>query len=255
MITLNAPVRMAVVIAILGVLFCTAGLWSQNADGQLAAQSVQPMDAGGRQNISENANNGNRHEVGSSLYHTVRRGGPIMIPIILCGIVALTLVIERLIFFTRKRIWNSEQLELFLKEASEQSNARYREEKADELREAFQKYLNQMERGLVFLQGIGSLAPLLGFLGTVTGMITAFAAIAAATTVNARIVAVGIQEALITTAGGLFIAAPSTFFYYMFLHVIHQRLGQSEEIIEALCEKLPRISDSIDEGEAVEEYR
>lgn len=94
----------------------------------------------------------------------------------------------------------------------------------DELREAFQQYLAQMERGLVFLQGIGSLAPLLGFLGTVTGMITAFSAIAAATTVNARIVAVGIQEALITTAGGLIVSVPSTFFYYLFLHIIHQRI-------------------------------
>ncbi len=253
--TSNRSVRLAMVIAIIGMLCYTAHLWSQNVETRPAAQTVQPGDAGTQANIGGNGNNNNRQEVGSSLFHTVRRGGPMMIPIILCGIVALTLVIERVIFVTRKRMWYSEQLELYLKEVSEKSNARYREEKADELREAFQKYVNQMERGLVFLQGIGSLAPLLGFLGTVTGMITAFAAIAAATTVNARIVAVGIQEALITTAGGLFIAAPSTFFYYLFLHVIHQRMGQSEEIIEALCENLPRISDSIDEGEAVEEYR
>ncbi len=245
------PIKIVVLIAIFGIVFCASMVWSQNVGGQAMAQAA---DSQSPKNIGDNGNN-NRQEVGSSLYHTVRRGGPIMIPIILCSIVALTLVIERLIFFTRNRIWKSEQLELFLKEASEKSNARYREEKADELREAFQKYLNQMERGLVFLQGIGNLAPLLGFLGTVTGMITAFAAIAAATTVNARIVAVGIQEALITTAGGLFVAAPSTFFYYLFLHVVHQRMGQSEEIIETLCENLPRISDNIDEGEAVEEYR
>lgn len=205
--------RLAVVIALLGAISFLERAAAQDVHaGQVAAQTVQAADGAPQQNVSESGNNGNRQEVGTSLFHTVRRGGPMMIPIILCGIVALTLVIERLIFYTRRRIWNSEQLEMFLQEVSAKSSARYREEKSDELREAFQKYLNQMERGLVFLQGVGNLAPLLGFLGTVTGMITAFAAIAAATTVNARIVAVGIQQALITTAGGLFIAAPSTFF-------------------------------------------
>jgi biopolymer transport protein ExbB len=249
-------IRLIAVIALFSAFFFIEKALSQNVNtGQAAAQTVQAADAAGRQSVADNGTNGGRQEVGTSLFHTVKRGGPMMIPIILCGIVALTLVIERLIYFTRKKIWHSEQLELFLRETSQQSKARFREEKADELREAFQKYLNQMERGLVFLQGLSGLAPLLGFLGTVTGMITAFAAIAAATTVNARIVAVGIQEALITTAGGLFIAAPSTFFYYLFLHVIHQRMGQSEEIIEALCADLPRMSDSIEEGEAIEEYR
>jgi biopolymer transport protein ExbB len=137
-----------------------------------------------------------------ALYYTVKKGGPIMLPIILCGIIGLTLIIERLLFFTRQKVWKSASLEAYLREVAAGSTARFREELADELRESFQRYLNRMERGLAFLQGIGNIAPLLGFLGTVTGMITAFSAIAAATTVNARIVAVGIQEALITTAGG-----------------------------------------------------
>ncbi len=184
-----------------------------------------------------------------ALYFTVKKGGPIMIPIIICGIIGLTLVIERLLFFTRQKIWKSTSLEAYLREVASGSTARFREELTDELRESFQRYLNRMERGLAFLQGIGNIAPLLGFLGTVTGMITAFSAIAAATTVNARIVAVGIQEALITTAGGLFVAAPATFFYYIFLHVIQQRFGQAEEIIAKLSSHLPRISDELEDEE------
>jgi biopolymer transport protein ExbB/TolQ len=215
----------------------------------MSVQATQEISS-----VSEERNGIAREEREASLYQTVRKGGPIMIPIIFCGIVGMTLVIERLIFFTRRRIWMRESLHIHLQAISKASRARYREEKADELREAFQQYMNQMERGMAFLQGIGSIAPLLGFLGTVTGMITAFAAIAAATTVNARVVAVGIQEALITTAGGLFIAAPITFFYYLFLHIIQQRFGQSEEIIAKLCENMPRLSDELEAQTVSEEF-
>lgn len=190
----------------------------------------------------------------STLFETIRKGGPVMIPIIFCGILALTMVIERLLFFTRRGIWKASSLPVYLSTAAKISGARYREEKSDDLREAFQNYMNDMERGMTLLQGLGNLAPLLGFLGTVTGMISAFAAIAAATTVNARIVAVGIQEALITTAGGLIVAAPATFFYYLFLHVIQQRHTQAEGIIESLCRDMPRLSDELEAAELVEEY-
>jgi biopolymer transport protein ExbB/TolQ len=76
-------------------------------------------------------------------------------------------------------------------------------------------------------------------------MISAFAAIAAATTVNAKVVAVGIQVALVTTAGGLIVAAPILFAYYAFIHVIQNRYIASEGIISELSSKLPRMSDSI----------
>ncbi len=65
-----------------------------------------------------------------------------------------------------------------------------------------------LERGLVVLASVSSIAPMLGFLGTVSGMIRAFGEIAAAKNVDASLVAGGIQEALITTATGLIIAIP-----------------------------------------------
>jgi biopolymer transport protein ExbB len=66
--------------------------------------------------------------------------------------------------------------------------------------------INDLESGFDFLAALGSLAPLTGFLGTVSGMIGAFKSIAEATEVNAQIVANGIYEALITTVFGLVIA-------------------------------------------------
>ena len=239
-------------LALLGILCLLVPAVVSSARSAVYAQDVtQTVKTGTQQDTAESSSYKENHPAtpGHTLFETVKKGGPVMVPIILCGIVGLTLVIERLIFFTRRRTWYFSGLSEYLESVAAKSHARFREEMSDDLREAFQLYLNEMERGLSFLQGIGNIAPLLGFLGTVTGMINAFSAIAAATTVNARIVAVGIQQALITTAAGLMIAAPATFCYYIFLHVIHQRFVQAEAIIERLCGNLPRLSDSLDTDE------
>jgi biopolymer transport protein ExbB len=72
------------------------------------------------------------------------------------------------------------------------------------------KYLG---RFLLVLSTIGTVAPLLGLLGTIVGMIEAFDAIARAGTGDPQVVAGGISKALLTTAGGLIIAIPSIIFY------------------------------------------
>lgn len=77
--------------------------------------------------------------------------------------------------------------------------------------------IHQMERGLLWLASVASIAPLLGFLGTVSGMIHAFEDIARADQVSPRIVASGIAEALITTAAGLIVAIPTQIAYHVFL--------------------------------------
>jgi len=221
----------------------------QTAQAQVAAaaQGAQAQDQAATQD-NGNGNGAAQQEVGNSLYYTVKRGGPVMIPILILGLVALTIIIERLIFYTRNGVWKSDQVPSLLAEVAEKSGTKYREDREDELKAAFQIYVNSLERGMAFLSGIGNLAPILGFLGTVTGMITAFAAIAAATTVNARVVAVGIQEALVTTAGGLMVAAPTLFFYYLFTHVIQNRFAQAEESIEKLTGSLPRLTEELPGG-------
>jgi biopolymer transport protein ExbB len=80
--------------------------------------------------------------------------------------------------------------------------------------------INSLENGFNFLTALGSLSPLTGFLGTVSGMIGAFRSIAEATDVNAQIVANGIYEALITTVFGLIIAIIAMIAHSLFTHIV-----------------------------------
>jgi biopolymer transport protein ExbB len=77
--------------------------------------------------------------------------------------------------------------------------------------------LGFLERGLVILATVANVAPLMGFLGTVAGMILAFAAIEAAGDVDPSLVAGGIKVALLTTATGLTIAIPVNIAYNYFV--------------------------------------
>jgi biopolymer transport protein ExbB len=95
-----------------------------------------------------------------------------------------------------------------------------------------------LDRGMIYLQAVATLAPILGFLGTVTGMIRAFNAIAAAGEVEPTIVAAGISEALITTATGLFIAAPVALFYALFADRINNFSRAMEETSNAFIDYL-----------------
>jgi len=175
-----------------------------------------------------------------------------MIPIVLLGIVALTIIIERFIYFTRNIVWKGDTVRQHLREAAAESKAYYREDLEDDLQSAFRLYANGMERGLAMLSGIGNIAPIIGFLGTVVGMISAFASIAAATTVNAKVVAVGIQIALVTTAGGLYVAAPALAFFHFFTHVIQSRYSDADEAIKELCGDRPKLSDLLGVSEALD---
>ena len=98
--------------------------------------------------------------------------------------------------------------------------------------------VSMLERGLNLLSGIAHLAPLVGFLGTVSGMISAFSAIAAAENVSAKLVAGGIFEALITTAAGLIVAIPMLAFHNYFVHRIDRFTLNIERISIGVIEKL-----------------
>lgn len=95
-----------------------------------------------------------------------------------------------------------------------------------------------LERGLVAIATVANVAPLLGFLGTVSGMISAFAAIAAAEQVSAKVVASGIEEALITTATGLMIAIPASIAHSFFVSQIDRFVLEMEEASAELVNEL-----------------
>ena len=95
-----------------------------------------------------------------------------------------------------------------------------------------------LQRGLIVLASIANVAPLLGFLGTVSGMINAFEAIAAAEQVSAKLVATGISEALITTATGLMVAIPIQLANNFFISRIDRFVLEMEEASVELVDTL-----------------
>jgi len=86
-----------------------------------------------------------------------------------------------------------------------------------------------LERGLVILATVANVAPLMGFLGTVAGMIIAFAAIEIAGDVDPTLVAGGIKVALLTTAAGLVIAVPVNIAYNFFVTRIDTLIVDMEQ--------------------------
>ncbi len=93
-----------------------------------------------------------------------------------------------------------------------------------------------LERGLVWLATVSNVAPLLGFLGTVIGMINAFAAIQAAGEVEATTVAAGIKVALITTATGLAIAIPINIAHNYFVTRVDRLVIDMEESAQKMID-------------------
>jgi len=98
--------------------------------------------------------------------------------------------------------------------------------------------LSKLERGLVVLATLTNVAPLLGFLGTVIGMIVAFQAIELAGEVEATLVAGGIKIALLTTAEGLCIAIPVSIMHNYFVSRIDRLVIDMEESAQKMVDAL-----------------
>ena len=196
------------------------------------------------------------------------QGGPFMIPIFLVALVGLIFIIERGWTLYRARV-NTRRLigTIITTLRSDGVQAAAEEcqkvrgpiaailysglQKADKGREAVEKAIatagtiemSFLERGLIWISSVTTIAPLMGFLGTVSGMINAFDAIAASEQVNAKLVASGISEALITTASGLIVAIPATIGYNYFVSAIDRFVIEMEETSAELIEELERMKD------------
>ncbi|MGD2215741.1 MAG: MotA/TolQ/ExbB proton channel family protein [Gemmatimonadales bacterium] len=96
--------------------------------------------------------------------------------------------------------------------------------------------LGFLERGLIVLATVANVAPMMGFLGTVVGMIAAFGAVAEAGQIEASLVAGGIKVALITTATGLTIAIPVNIAYNFFVSRIDRLIIDMERGAEAVLD-------------------
>ncbi len=191
-----------------------------------------------------------------NFWETIRTS-PSFLIIFLCSLVSLTFIIERFIFFRHTR-FDSDGFMSSLYDALRESglrravelcktyeapvvtvvrsgmqNAKLGEKGRIELMEAtamkeklkFEKYLN-------ILGTMGNIAPFIGLLGTVIGIIRAFQDLAAASTGGPSVVAAGIAEALITTAAGLIVAIPSVVAYNYFQRRIATLMVEIEAAIK-----------------------
>ncbi len=191
----------------------------------------------------------------------IQQGGIIMYPILLCSVIALAVFMERLIAYRKSKIIP----ESFLKELEKaESNpeeiekicerydtplariiltgvkrAKYGWQEATRAMEGIGRHeIAILAKELRVLSTIGNVAPMLGFLGTVLGMIQAFSTIAKVGTGKPELIASGISEALITTAAGLIVGIPSILAFNFLRNKLDKLSIIMEEIALRVIEKI-----------------
>jgi biopolymer transport protein ExbB len=193
----------------------------------------------------------------------ISAGGWLMLPIILCSVAVIAISIERYWTLNPEKIaprpllaqlwsWlkNNQLDSVKLKElrqsselgkilAAGLSNSKHgREVMKDSIQEAANQVVHDMEHYLGVLGTIAAIAPLLGLLGTVLGMIKVFTAIMLQGTGNAGVLAGGISEALITTAAGLCVAIPAMMLHRFFLRRVDGLMVTMEQDAVKLVDAL-----------------
>lgn len=192
------------------------------------------------------------------------KGGPVMIPLLFASVLAIAVALERLWYLYSTRV-DSEDLmdEVRLNlnqgklmqavQVAKRSKGQvaalvataiaYSDLPADQLKERLEDVgrveVYKMERRLAMLDAIVTIAPLLGLLGTVTGIIQSFNVLGALEGLQSpQVLSVGIAEALITTAGGLIVAIPAMAIYHWISGIIDRRVAdmnrRSVEIVEMI---------------------
>lgn len=196
------------------------------------------------------------------LVNYFQQGGPVMWPLLIFSILTATFIIERWLALRRAKINVNEFLSKVRKSLLVNRDVRAAIKVCEEnkgpvasvvkaallryghAKEDIEKNIEsaavfesgRLERGLMVLSSSANVSPMLGFLGTVTGMIKSFATLAAAGLSNPGAVAAGISEALITTATGLFIAIPAQLAYNYFMSRINKFMRDIETASNMLME-------------------
>ncbi len=183
------------------------------------------------------------------------KGGVLIYPLILLLVWGLVLIVLKAFDLRRSKVINVEAIEklesLLLKKKIPEATVYCKQnslpmtriiltgvvnfEKSEaELKETLEQAGRQeiplIRRHLTALGTIASVAPLLGLLGTVIGMISVFESISEAATVNATALAGGISEALVTTAFGMVIAMPTLAFYNFYIARVQNLIIEMEKI-------------------------
>ena len=191
------------------------------------------------------------------LYY-LKVGGPLMWILFGMSIVSLTVILERTCFFCRRERLHNKNFNREIIKAVASDNMKYAMDLCEKENNSigctvrtflcrcdrngdfhhFDQLVKEigidevgcLEKRLHILGIIGYTAPMIGLLGTVTGMIQAFQNLAAFGAGDATIVASGISQALVTTAGGLIIAIPTIIAYNLFNKKIEDTEGEIDKI-------------------------
>ena len=196
------------------------------------------------------------------VFYYFRQGGMWMYPLLFLSLLALTVIIERFIVFAKAKVNVNEFLTNIRKALLVNRNVKeaikvceeYRGPVASVVKAGLLRYghskediektienaalyeLDRLERRMGVLASTANVAPMLGFLGTVSGMIKSFATLAEQGLTNPAAVAVGISEALITTATGLIIAIPAQLAYNWYTTKITRFVRDIETATNMLME-------------------
>ena len=187
------------------------------------------------------------------MWEFVKAGGWLMFPLIICSIAALAISIERFIRLKRNLILpNNLVNEVLLRSQSDNLSMQDQQELfKSPLGKILQKgymfrfkspefvkiqmqteasvQIAQLEKNINFLGTIGSIAPLLGLLGTVLGIIEAFLAVNSGGMTDPAMLASGVSKALITTAAGMIVAIPALVAYRYFQRVVVELVVELEQ--------------------------
>jgi biopolymer transport protein ExbB len=167
------------------------------------------------------------------------KGGLCMWPLLALSILALAIILEK-----ARQIWEVQKnknvfIERVLAAAAKKPTAS-KEEKKEAVEIRGRQEIRILERHIDWLATVAGAAPLLGFLGTVTGMVRAFQVIqVTGGPVSPALLAGGIWEALITTVFGLSISIPCVFAYNFFVNRIENLVLDVEDAANELIENIP----------------
>lgn len=213
-----------------------------------------------------------------SLYDIAKSGGILMWPILLCSVVALAFIVERSIRLRERELGSPRYGRTILDALVVGGTARALEacareplplgrilragllraerpplEREKAVEDAGARELKLLNSHLRPLAIVAVLAPLLGFLGTVFGMIQAFLDIALKEGLGRpELLAAGISQALVTTAAGLCVAIPAQTAYYWFRARVERFARRIEDLYQELDEHLTRRSSASTEPLASE---
>lgn len=193
-----------------------------------------------------------------NLLHAIRYGGPLLIPILVCSFILVVFGLERTISLRRGRVIPRPFVRRFIHQLQDRqldadealdlceengspvaqvfaAAVKKWNRPAVEVEQAIldegERVTNQLKKYLRLFNGIYTISPLLGLLGTVVGMISAFNSVATMDAMGrAELLAGGISQALITTAAGLTVAIPAVIIYLYFVSRVDRLIIEIDEL-------------------------